>query len=591
MIKEIQDKLALLPAQPGVYLMKDSRGSVIYVGKAKILKNRVRSYFSGSHDRKTQLLVSNIRDFEYIVTDTVVEALVLECNLIKQYAPQYNIMLRDDKAYPYIKITKEQHPRLEIVRRVAKDGAKYFGPYPNATSATETKRLLERLYPLRKCRKLKKQICLYYHIGQCLAPCEFPVVQEKYDTITREIAQFLNGGHKAVQAELRERMTLEAEQLRFERAKELRDLIGHIDRVMEEQKVTVVDQTDRDIFGYYADKGLLCVQVFYVRKGKLIERSVSTMRHYGDPAEDFMSYVEQFYYQQQDIPKEVLLPVGVPSAPLNEWLGAKCLHPQRGQKRQLIDLATENAKLALQEKFRLMERDMDRTLGAVVELGETLGIPSPHRIEAFDNSNIQGTDPVAAMVVFVDGKSAKSEYRKYKIKSVTGPDDYGSMREVVRRRYLRLLKERRSLPELIVVDGGKGHLAAVKDVLENELDLDIPVCGLAKDNRHKTSQLFFQDESEPVNIARHSQAFYLLERIQDEVHRYAVTFHRQTRKKTGLTSVLDGIPGIGPQRRKKLLTHFGSLTAMKSADTEQFQKIGIPLQLAQMIQDRLKQLS
>ncbi|MCL6443592.1 MAG: excinuclease ABC subunit UvrC [Alicyclobacillus sp.] len=588
MNETIRNKLQLLPTQPGVYLMKDARGAVIYVGKAKVLRNRVRSYFTGSHDMKTQLMVSHVADFEYIVTDTVVEALVLECNLIKQYSPPYNIMLRDDKAYPYIKITHEAHPRLEIVRRVQNDKAKYFGPYPNATSAAETKKLLERLYPLRKCKRLKKHVCLYYHIGQCLAPCELAVAPETYASITKEIAAFLSGGHREVVADLRRKMEEEAEALRFERAKELRDLIQHIERVMEEQKITVPDRVNRDVFGYHADKGLLCVQVFYVRGGKLIERSVNILRHYGDPAEDFMSYVEQFYFQQKDIPREILLPTGTSSDALAEWLHAKCLHPKRGDKRQLVELACENARLALEERLKLMERDMDRTLGAAMELGEALAIPTPHRIEAFDISNIQGTDPVAAMVVFTDGKPDRQAYRKYKIRTVKGPDDYESMREVVRRRYMRVLREKLPLPDLIVIDGGKAHLAAVMDVLENELDLDVPVCGLAKDARHRTSQLFFRDDEAPVQLDRHSNAFYLLERIQEEVHRFAVTFHRNTRSKTGLSSRLDGIPGVGEVRRKKLLKHFGSLAAILAAEPSEFQAIGIGPALAATIQDHLR---
>lgn len=589
MVETIRDKLQLLPTKPGVYLMKDTRGAVIYVGKAKVLRNRVRSYFTGSHDRKTQLMVSNVHDFEYIVTDTVVEALVLECNLIKQYTPQFNIMLRDDKTYPYIKITGELHPKLEIVRRVKNDRGKYFGPYPNATSATETKKLLDRLYPLRKCKTLKKQVCLYYHIGQCLAPCEFPVEDATYQQMVKEISSFLNGGHKAVQQELRRKMEFEAEQLNFERAKELRDQITHIDRVMEVQKITVTDMVNRDVFGFYAEKGLLCVQVFYVRAGKIIERSVNISKHFGTPEEDFMSYVEQFYYQQQDIPKEILLPQGAPSEALEEWLGSKVLLPQKGTKRQLVDLACENARLALTEKLRLMERDMDKTLGAVQELGDVLGIPGPTRIESFDNSNIQGSDPVSAMVVFIDGKPARQEYRKYKIKTVKGADDYESMREVIRRRYSRVLREKLPLPDLIVIDGGKGQLAAAMDVLDNELNLDVPICGLAKDNRHKTSLLFFRDEEQPIPIHRHSQGFYLLERIQDEVHRYAITFHRQTRNKTGLASVLDDIPGVGPQRRKALLKHFGSLTAIRQAEVDEFRKLGIGDKLAQNIQSFLAQ--
>ncbi|MCY0888853.1 MAG: excinuclease ABC subunit UvrC [Alicyclobacillaceae bacterium] len=588
MNEQLADKLRLLPDKPGVYLMKDERGVVIYVGKAKVLKNRVKSYFTGSHDAKTQLLVSRIADFEYVVTDTVVEALVLECNFIKQYSPQYNIMLRDDKTYPYIKITHERHPKLEIVRRVKNDKAKYFGPYPNASSAQATKKLLDKLYPLRKCKTLKKQVCLYYHIGQCLAPCEFPVEEDQYRTMLKEMTSFLNGGQSHRLAELQEQMESAAERLEFERAAELRDLIAHVERVMQEQKITVSDLVDRDVFGYYAERGLICFQVFYVRAGKLIERSVSIVKHYSAPEEDFLSYVEQFYHQGSTIPKEILLPHGIPSETLEDWLGAKCLHPLRGQKRQLVELACENAKVALTEKLRLMERDMDRTLGAVFELGDVLAIPTPTRIEAFDNSNIQGTNPVAAMVVFVDGKPLPSEYRKYKIKTVAGADDYESMREVVRRRYLRVLREKLQLPELIVIDGGKAHLAAVLDVLENELDLDIPVCGLAKDDRHRTHQLFFRDEEQPVPLDRHSQAFYLLERVQEEVHRYAITFHRQVRSKTGLQSVLDGIPGVGPARKRALLKHFGSLRAMRSADASDFRALGIGDRLAETILQHIR---
>ncbi|WAH38922.1 excinuclease ABC subunit UvrC [Alicyclobacillus dauci] len=588
MLQTLRDKLALLPAKSGVYLMKGQSGQILYVGKAKVLKNRVRSYFTGSHDRKTQALVANIYDFEYIVTDTVAEALVLECNLIKQHTPPYNIMLRDDKTYPYIKITNEVHPRLQIVRRVKKDGAKYFGPYPSAFAAQATKRLLDRLYPLRKCKTLKKQVCLYYHINQCLAPCEFTVDIPVYQQMVKEITQFLSGGHKEVVADLKGQMEAAAEQLNFERAGELRDLIRHIEQVMEEQKMTTPDLVDRDVFGFAEEKGLLSVQVFYVRAGKLIERSVNIMPHFGEPIEDFMSYVEQFYHERGDVPKEVLLPEGSPSEVLAEVLEAKVLEPKRGQKRDLVNLATENARQALDEKLRLMERNMDRTLGAVIELGDVLAINAPRRIESFDNSNIQGADPVAAMVVFIDGKPAKSEYRKYKIRTVDGPDDYESMREVMRRRYSRLLKEQKPLPDLIVIDGGKGQLAAALDVLENELGIEIPVCGLAKDDRHKTSQLFFMEEDTPVNIHRHSQAFYLLERIQDEVHRFAITFHRQTRKRTGLASVLDDVPGVGPNRRKTLMKHFGSLKAIAEADMDAFRGLGIGDKLAEDIRNHVR---
>lgn len=579
----IREKLKLLPEKPGVYLMKDSSGQVIYVGKAKILKNRVRSYFTGSHDSKTQSLVSRIADFEYIITDTVVEALLLECNLIKQYTPHYNILLKDDKAYPYIKITHEEHPRLEIVRRVQKDRGRYFGPYPNATAAKETKRLLDRLFPLRKCRNLKKRVCLYYHINQCLAPCEFPVSPDTYEEMVKQITKFLNGGHEEIKEQLRLKMEQEAEALRFERAKELRDLIAQIDRLMEDQKVVLNDGVDRDIIAYWADKGMMCVQIFYMRKGKLIERNGAIFPYYHDEEEDFLSYVAQFYFENPDHPREILLPAGIDVEALDQWLQGKIRQPQRGDKKNLLELAKENARNALQERFQLMSRDLDRTIRAVEQLGEILAIETPHRIEAFDNSNVQGFHPVAAMVVFQDGQPARKEYRKYKIKTVTGPDDYASMREVIRRRYVRLLKEKAPLPDLIVVDGGKGQIHAALDVLQNELDLHIPVCGLAKDERHRTSQLFFMDEPEPVPIEKTSQAFYLLMRIQEEVHRFAITFHRETHKKQTIRSLLDDIPGVGEKRRQALLKHFGSLDAIRQAPVEEFRKIGIGDRLAREI--------
>lgn len=581
--EELRAKLALLPEKPGCYLMKDADGKVIYAGKAKVLKNRVRSYFTGSHDGKTQLLVSHIVDFEYIVTDTVAEALVLECNLIKHYSPHYNIMLRDDKTYPYIKITREEHPRLEIVRKIQKDKAAYFGPYPNGGAASETKKLLDRLYPLRKCKKLKPKVCLYYHIGQCLAPCEFIVEEQTYQQLVKEITDFLNGGYEAITADLVKKMEHEAEVMNFERAAELRDLVIHIGRVMETQKVTHADRVDRDVFGVYADKGYMSIQVFIIRQGKMIERAASVFRYHSTESEDISSYIAQFYFDNPDVPKEVWIPEDVELDGFQEFLGAKIMQPKRGKKYDLVELATKNARLALEEKFRLMERDERRTVSAMQELTDVLGLPELHRIEAFDNSNTQGTDPVAAMVVFVDGQPARNEYRKFKIKTVIGPDDYASMREVIRRRYTRALKEQLTLPDLIMVDGGKGQIAAAIDVLENELSLDIPVCGLAKDDRHRSHQLFLGEELDPVALDHGTSAFHLLQRIQDEVHRFAITFHRGTRQKNSLHSLLDEIPGIGEARRKQLLRHFNSLNEMKNAPLEEFRKAGIGDRLARQI--------
>ncbi|MFC7678260.1 excinuclease ABC subunit UvrC [Paenibacillus sp. GCM10028914] len=646
-MENIRNKLALLPDLPGCYLMKNSEGTIIYVGKAKVLKNRVRSYFTGSHDGKTQRLVSEIRDFEYIVTGSNMEALILECNLIKTHQPRYNVLLKDDKTYPYLKITNEAHPRLEVTRRVLKDKAKYFGPYPNAYAAQQTKKLLDRMYPLRKCGVMPKEVCLYYHMGQCLAPCVKEVPQTAYEEITREISSFLSGGHEEVKKELQRKMQEAAEELYFERAKELRDQIMHIDAIMEKQKITTTDTRDRDVFGFAVDKGWMCVQILYMRQGKMVQRNASVFPYYGEAYSDFMSFVAQYYSENPALPQEILLPgpsaddivdeassqsnedsaVHIPveategavpleqrvptneassaveeylgegagtvdaaggAAALQEWIGVKVHVPQRGLKRQMVGMAAQNAKVSLDEKFRLIERDEERTTIAAANLGEVIGLDTLHRIEAFDNSNIQGTNPVSAMVVFIDGKPAKKEYRKYKIRSVQGPDDYGTMREVIRRRYERVLKENLPMPDLIVVDGGKGQISAAVDVLENELGLFIPVCGLVKDAKHKTAQLMVGDPPEPVSLPRDSQEFYLLQRIQDEVHRFAISFHREQRGKSMVTSKLDAIPGVGEKRRKMLLKHFGSIKKIKEASLEDFRPLAIGDKLANDILKALR---
>lgn len=581
MNQQIKNKLALLPDQPGCYLMKDRQGTVIYVGKAKVLKNRVRSYFTGSHDGKTLRLVNEIEDFEYIVTSSNIEALILELNLIKQYDPKYNIMLKDDKTYPFIKLTAEKHPRLLITRKVKKDKGKYFGPYPNVTAATETKKLLDRIYPLRKCDTLPNRVCLYYHLGQCLAPCVKEVEQEQYTQIVDEINRFLNGGHVEIKKALTESMHAAAEELDFERAKELRDQIAHIGVTMEKQKMMTNDFTDRDIFGFAYDKGWMCVQVFFVRQGKLIERDVSLFPAYNEPEEELLTFLGRFYEMDHHLkPKEILIPETVEADLAERLLDVKIIQPKRGQKKDMLDLANKNAKLALQEKFSLLERDEERSIKAVENLGKQLGIYTPHRIEAFDNSNIQGTNPVSALVVFIDGKPVKKEYRKYKIKTVQGPDDYESMREVVRRRYSRVLKEGLPLPDLIIIDGGKGHVEAVRDILENELGLDIPLAGLVKDEKHRTSELMIGNPLEITPLDRQSQEFYLLQRIQDEVHRFAITFHRQLRGKNAIHSQLDDIPGVGEKRRKQLLKSFGSLKKIKEASIEELVEAGMPEKVA-----------
>lgn len=590
MNERIKNKLALLPDQPGCYLMKDKNGTIIYVGKAKILKNRVRAYFRGSHDTKTERLVSEIDDFEYIVTESNIEALLLEINLIHKNNPKYNIMLKDDKTYPFIKITNEKYPRLMITRKVLKDKALYFGPYPDVNAANETKKLLDRLFPLRKCNPSQKTPCLYYHLGQCLCPYAFDVDPQVYKDMVEEIKGFLSGGHTEIQDRLQEKMAYAAAHMEFEKAAEFRDQIKAIETVMTRQKMTNVDLIDRDVFGYAVDKGWMCVQVFFVRQGKLIERDVSIFPFYDDASEAFLTFIGQFYQENEHfVPKEVLIPDDIDKESVEALLATKILQPQRGEKKKLVKLASKNAAVALNEKFDLIVRKQERTIGAVEKLGNAMNIPAPIRIEAFDNSNIMGTNPVSAMVVFIDGRPAKNEYRKYKIKTVQGPDDYASMREVIYRRYSRVLKEGLPFPDLILIDGGKGQVDVAKDVLANQLGVDIPVAGLAKNDKHKTSELLFGPDLEVVPLERNSQEFFLLQRIQDEVHRFAITFHRQLRSKNSFASKLDNIEGLGPKRKKNLLKEFKSLKNITAASVEELRKAGLPETVAKNVYRHLHQ--
>ncbi|HEX7057383.1 MAG TPA: excinuclease ABC subunit UvrC [Bacilli bacterium] len=603
-LETIRQKLALLPDKPGCYLMKNCDGKIIYVGKAKVLKNRVRSYFTGTHNAKTQLLVNDICDFEYIVTASNKEALILECNLIKQYHPRYNVMLRDDKTYPYIKITNEEYPRLEITRQVRKDKAKYFGPYPNVFAARRIKKLLDRLVPLSKCGRNDKKPCLYYHIGQCVCPYVFGYDKNEYERMVQEVVRFLQGSHEEIKQDLARKMHEAAEQLQFERAKELRDVIADIDTVMEKQTISSPDAANRDIFGYAVDKGWMCVQVLYMRQGKMIERHASVFPFYGEEYDDFITYVTQYYSENPALPSELFLPAPPEQSAekegasesgaaetisaLENWLHVRVRMPKRGPKRKMVEMAENNAKMALAEKFLMMERDESRTDKAAANLAKLFGLEHLRRIEAFDNSNIQGTHPVSAMVVFTNGRPDRKEYRKYKIKTVSGPDDVATMREVIRRRYERVLKENLPMPDLIIVDGGKGQIAAAIDVLENELGIAIPVCGLVKDDKHKTSQLMAGDPPEIIPLSRHSQEFYLLQRIQDEVHRFAITFHRETRGKSMIYSMLDAIPGVGAKRKKELLRHFGSVKKIREATLDDFRPLGFGDQLSRRIIEALR---
>ncbi|HDA8025448.1 TPA: excinuclease ABC subunit UvrC [Staphylococcus aureus] len=586
--QRIKNKLNVVPMEPGCYLMKDRNDQVIYVGKAKKLRNRLRSYFTGAHDAKTTRLVGEIRHFEFIVTSSETESLLLELNLIKQYQPRYNILLKDDKSYPFIKITKEKYPRLLVTRTVKQGTGKYFGPYPNAYSAQETKKLLDRIYPYRKCDKMPDKLCLYYHIGQCLGPCVYDVDLSKYAQMTKEITDFLNGEDKTILKSLEERMLTASESLDFERAKEYRDLIQHIQNLTNKQKIMSSDKTIRDVFGYSVDKGWMCIQVFFIRQGNMIKRDTTMIPLQQTEEEEFYTFIGQFYSLNQHIlPKEVHVPRNLDKEMIQSVVDTKIVQPARGPKKDMVDLAAHNAKVSLNNKFELISRDESRTIKAIEELGTQMGIQTPIRIEAFDNSNIQGVDPVSAMVTFVDGKPDKKKYRKYKIKTVKGPDDYKSMREVVRRRYSRVLNEGLPLPDLIIVDGGKGHMNGVIDVLQNELGLDIPVAGLQKNDKHQTSELLYGASAEIVPLKKNSQAFYLLHRIQDEVHRFAITFHRQTRQKTGLKSILDDIEGIGSKRKTLLLRSFGSIKKMKEATLEDFKNIGIPENVAKNLHEQL----
>lgn len=588
--QHIRQKLSVLPMEPGCYLMKDRQDQVIYVGKAKKLRNRVRSYFTGAHDTKTTRLVREIVDFEYIVTSSETESLLLELNLIKKYQPRYNVLLKDDKSYPFIKITKERHPKLIVTRTVRKGSGKYFGPYPNAYSAHETKKLLDRIYPFRKCDKMPDRLCLYYHIGQCLGPCVYPVDQSEYERMTREITEFLNGEDKTILRNLEEKMQKASENLEFEQAKEYRDLIQHIHNLTKKQKIMSADQTVRDVFGYSVNKGWMCIQVFFIRQGNLIEREATMFPLQQTTEEEFYTFIGQFYQLNQHfLPREVHVPSNLDTTMIGSVVDTKIVSPQRGQKKQLVDMANKNAHIALDNKFELIARDESRTVKAIEQLGDAMGIQTPIRIEAFDNSNIQGVDPVSAMVSFVDGKPDKKGYRKYKIKSVEGPDDYKSMQEAVRRRYTRVLNEGLPLPDLIIVDGGKGHMSSVASVLENELGLDIPIAGLAKNDKHQTSELLYGETAQVIPLKKNSQAFYLLQRIQDEVHRFAITFHRQTRQKTGMQSVLDQVEGIGPKRKTKLLRTFGSIRKMREASVNQLQEAGLPKNTAILLYETLNE--
>lgn len=586
----LEHKLALLPDKPGCYIMKNINGQIIYVGKAKNLKNRVRSYFKSSHTGKVAAMVAEVADFETIVTSTNKESFLLEITLIQKHQPYFNIKLKQGTGYPYIKITNERDPQIMITGQIKKDGAYYFGPYPNVYAAEETVHFIQKVFPLRRCNGYQGRPCLYYHLGQCLGACFKTVPREEYEKQIKRIKSFLNGNTGQVKRHLKKQMEAAASKMEYERAAEIRDQIHYIEVTVEKQKIISSDETPRDLFNYYIDKGWLSIQIFFIRQARLMKREKRLFPIVDTAVEEMTSFILQFYNRKNNLhPREILLPKGLPNKEISEILGVPVRTPQRGEKADLMAMARENAQLSLNEKFRLLELDKSKTTGAMKEITDALGLPVGHKIEAFDHSHIQGADPVSAMVVFVDGEPAKKLYRKYKLKTVINhADETASTKEVIRRRYGRLLKENRPMPDMIFMDGGEIQMNAVKDVLINELDLDIPVVGMVKNDKHRTADLLFGDHDEHVDLDPRSQAFYLVQRIQDEVHRFAITFHRKVHTRHSLSSRLDEIRGVGPRTRNKLMKEFGSLSKIAAASVDDIHALGINRPTAQLIKVSLQ---
>lgn len=582
--KYIHSKLALLPREPGCYLMKDNTGKVIYVGKAKILKNRVSSYFRGEKTGKTKALVSNIVDFEYIVTESEKEAFLLEINLIKKYDPKYNIIFRDDKSYPYIALTVSPYPKLDIVRprhkKVKKD-MKLFGPYPSSYAARNIVNMLNRIYPLRKCKTFPDKPCLYYHIGECLGYCTKNVDKEKIDEMVKEITSFLNGNYNDITDKLKKDMYSYSEKLNFERAGEIKELLDYIDKVLEKQKIDLTDNVNRDIFNYYIYKDFISIQVLHSRNGNLVERNSYIYELNEDKYDVINNFIVSFYENYLDIPKEILVPEGIDTNLLESILKVKVIVPLKGPKKRLIDMAEENAKIKVKEKFDLINNDLNRSVRANEELGKILGI-NIHRIESFDNSHLFGSYTVSAMVVFVDGKASKKDYRKYKIIS-DAKDDYHMMQEVIERRYSRVINDDLIKPDVILLDGGLIQINACKEILDN-LCLDIPVYGMQKNDKHRICALVSENEEIPVE--KNSDLFHYLEKISEEVHRFVITYHKDIRSKGSLESVLDNIPGIGEKRKKALMKKFKSINKIKEASSDELKEI-LPEETIKVLKDYL----
>ena len=594
---DIQEELKKLPGKPGVYLMHDEKDEIIYVGKAVSLKNRVRQYFQSSRNKgaKIEQMVTHIRRFEYIITDSELEALVLECNLIKEHRPKYNTMLMDDKAYPFIKVTVEEpYPRVLLARRMAKDKSRYFGPYTSAGAVKDTIELIRRLYHVRSCnRKLPRDIgkerpCLNYHIHQCKAPCQGYISEEEYRKSIQEVLRFLGGNYEGILKDLEEKMNQASEDLEFERAIEYRELLSSVQKIAQKQKITDTAGEDRDILAVASEGEDAVVQVFFIRGGRLIGRDHFYLKiGEGDGAGEILSsFVKQFYAGTPYIPAEIMLPEPVADGEvIEEWLSGKRgrkVHiriPQKGMKEKLVELAEKNAALVLNTDRERLKREEGRTIGAVKELEKILGLAGIRRMEAYDISNTSGFASVGSMVVYERGKPKRNDYRKFRIKGVQGPDDYASMEEVLTRRFQHGLEEQkegkdlggfREFPDLILMDGGKGQVNVALEVLE-KLGLSIPVCGMVKDDNHRTRGLYYNNTERPID--RDSECFRLITRIQDEAHRFAITFHRQLRGKSQVHSVLDDIPGVGPARRKDLMRHFENIDAIRNADIEELKKL------------------
>ena len=561
----IKNKLKLLPEKPGCYLMKNSNGTIIYVGKAKVLKNRVKSYFTGSHNAKTTLLVSEIADFEFIMTNSNLEAYLLEINLIKEHRPKYNISLMDDKTYPYILLTKEDNPRLLVVRNTKIKG-ELFGPFPNVKAARDTVDLLNSLYPFRKCNKIGKKECLYYYINNCLAPCVLNVKKEDYDEYIKKTRSFLKGDTQFALAELKQKMDEYSKNLEFEKALECRDLINSINETTEKQKISLNDFIDRDVFNYYYDDKNICIYTLFMRNGRIVQNECIIYELINEPEDMFVDYLIEFYDKSLR-PKEIMLPNEIED--LEDLLDIKIVVPKIGEKKQIMDMAYTNAKNTLLTKDELYKSKLEANVNALNELAILLNIEYPRRIEMFDNSNTFGSYAVSGMVVYIDGKKEPNEYRKYKV-NLEGIDDYATTREIIYRRYYRVLMENLERPNLIIMDGGKGHLDAVLSVV-NDLNLGIPVIGLKKNRQHKTDRIVYNDKEYPIS----GRMYQLLSGMQEEVHRFAISYHRNKRDKGMFESKLDNIKGLGEKSINRLFEEFKTIENIRNASIEDFERIGL----------------